>query len=127
MNLNLRKKILFLGMQQNVKGLLENSDIFLFTSKSEGGPIVIWEAMSMKLPIVTTKVGGTEEYIKNGYNGYLCRIGDHKEIANKILKLINDTDTRKKFGIRSRKIVEQFLDSKVIGKKYQKIYESVYK
>ncbi len=127
MNLNLRKKILFLGMQQNVKRLLENSDIFLFTSKSEGGPIVIWEAMSMKLPIVTTKVGGTEEYIKNGYNGYLCSIGNHKEIADKILKLINDTETRKKFGIRSRKIVEQFLDSKVIGKKYQKVYESVYK
>ena len=61
-------------MQQNVKRLLENSDIFLFTSKSEGGPIVIWEAMSMKLPIVTTKVGGTEEYIKNGYNGYLCKV-----------------------------------------------------
>ena len=35
--------------------------------------------------------------------------------------------TRKKFGIRSRKIVEQFLDSKVIGKKYQKVYESVNK
>ena len=127
MNLILRKKIFFLGMQKNVKKLLENSDIFLFTSKSEGGPIAIWEAMSMKLPIVTTRVGGTEEYIKNGYNGYLCRVGDHKDIANKILKLINDSGSRKKFGIRSRKIVEQFLGSDIIGKKYQKVYESVYK
>ena len=95
--------------------------------KIRGGPIVVWEAMSMNLPVVTTNVGGTPEYIKNGYSGYICNIGDYKGISQKILKLIKSFNLRKKFGTRSRKVVEQFLDSKVISKKYQKVYESVSK
>lgn len=123
----IKKKIIFLGMRLDIKKILKKSDIFLCTSKSEGGPIVVWEAMSMNLPVVTTNVGGTPEYIKNGYSGYICNIGDYKGISQKILKLIKSFNLRKKFGTRSRKVVEQFLDSKVISKKYQKVYESVSK
>lgn len=123
----IRKKITFLGMSSNIKNLLEKSDIFLFTSKSEGGPIAVWEAMSMKLPVVTTKIGGTPEYIKNGYSGYLCKVGDYKQLSNRILNLSKNIYLRKKFGIRSRIVVEQSLDSKIISKKYQKVYESVYR
>lgn len=123
----IRKKITFLGMSSNIKNLLEKSDIFLFTSKSEGGPIAIWEAMSMKLPVVTTRVGGTSEYIDNGYSGYLCKVGDYKQLSNRILNLSKNKDLRKKFGNRSRIVIERFLDSKIIGKKYQKVYESVHR
>lgn len=122
-----KKKIIFLGMKLDIKKILQESDIFLCTSKSEGGPIAVWEAMSMSLPVVTTKVGGTIEYIKDSYSGYLCNLGDYKGISQNISKLINSFKLRKKFGIRSRKIVERFLDSKVISKKYQKVYESVFK
>ena len=91
----IRKKITFLGMSSNIKNLLEKSDIFLFTSKSEGGPIAVWEAMSMKLPVVTTKIGGTPEYIKNGYSGYLCKVGDYKQLSNRILNLSKNIYLRK--------------------------------
>ena len=122
-----KKRIFFLGEKSNIKKLLNDSDIFLFTSKSEGGPIAVWEAMSMKLPVVTTNVGGTSEFIRNGYNGFICSISDYKGLAHKLSILISNFKLRKKFGIRSRKIVEQFLDSKVIAKKYQKVYESIFK
>lgn len=122
-----KKRIFFLGEKSNIKKLLNDSDIFLFTSKSEGGPIAVWEAMSMKLPVVTTNVGGTSEFIRNGYNGFVCSISDYKGLAHKLSILISNFKLRKKFGIRSRKIVEQFLDSKVIAKKYQKVYESIFK
>ena len=123
----IKKKITFLGMSSNIKNLLEKSDIFLFTSKSEGGPIAIWEAMSMKLPVVTTKIGGTPEYIENGYSGYLCKVGDYKQLSNRISNLSRNKDLRKKFGIRSRIVVERLLDCKIISKKYQKVYESVHR
>jgi len=126
-NINIRKKIKFIGMSSNVRRLLDNSDIFLCTSKSEGGPIVVWEAMSMLLPVVSTKVGGTSEYIKDGYSGFLCDVGDADGLSKKITILINNYDIRKNFALRSRKIALKLLNSVIIAKKYQKIYERVHR
>ncbi len=122
-DLKIRKKIKFYGMKKDVRKDLEKSDIFLCTSKSEGGPIAVWEAMSMELPVVSTNVGGTSQYIKSGYNGYLCKVGDINNLSKKIIKLITSFHIRKKFGIRSRKVVKNKLDANLITKKYERIYE----
>lgn len=122
-----RKKIKFNDLNLNVKNILLNTDIFLCTSISEGGPIVILEAMSMQTPVVTTKVGNTSEYIKDGFNGYLCDVGNVKQLSNRISILIQDEKKRKLFFKNSRKsIVNIFSDLKIV-KKYQKLYERIAK
>ena len=96
MEKKISKKIIFKGMCLNIKKILEKTDIFICTSNSEGGPIALWEAMSMGIPVVSTKVGGASQYIKNGINGYLCNIGDSENISNKIYKLMLNSNLRKK-------------------------------
>ena len=120
-----KKKIKFIGMQKNVKKILENSDIFLCTSRSEGGPITVWEAMSMKVPVVSTKVGGTPEIILNGYNGYLCNISNINQIYKSLVSLIKNSRLRNDFSKHSRKIITNKIDSRIITKKYEKLYHSI--
>lgn len=123
----IKKKIKFIGMTSDIRKLLKNTDIFLCTSKSEGGPIAIWEAMSMQLPVVTTKVGGTTEFIISGYNGFLCKIGNVSEITKKIEILLKNKILRYNLGLRARKTAVRHLDYKKISKKYEKVYEHIHR
>ncbi len=127
LNDKIRKKIIFKGLVLDVKKLLNRADIFICTSSSEGGPMAVWEAMSMEIPVVTTKVGGTPQYIKNNYNGYLSNPGDEKSLSNNIIKLISDFKLRKKLGKQARKTVLKKLDSKLMTKRYEKLYEKIYR
>lgn len=63
------KYITFCGSTSNVNKYLENSDLFILPSITEGFPIAILEAMRLGLPIVSTNVAGIPEMIKDGYTG----------------------------------------------------------
>jgi len=67
------KNVKLLGFKSatHIKELLFQSDLFLLTSTKEGTPTAILEAMACGLPIVTSKVGGIENIIKNGINGFV--------------------------------------------------------
>jgi glycosyltransferase involved in cell wall biosynthesis len=65
-------------------------DIFLFTSKYEGSPNVLIEALSESIPIVASKIFATEEIIEDGVNGYLCNLENEDEFIKKLNLLIND-------------------------------------
>ena len=51
---------------------------------------------------------GAREIIRNGYNGYLISDRDYDQYINKIEKLIEDIDTRKKLGMRSKEDVKKY-------------------
>lgn len=65
-------------------------DIFLFTSRYEGSPNVLCEAMSENLPIVASRIFATEELIENGKTGYLCDLENEDEFIKKLNLLLND-------------------------------------
>ena len=94
--------------------LLNEVDVFVLPSYNEGLPISILEAMSYNLPIISTKVGGIPEILKNEYNGYLINPGDLIALENAISALINNPSKRKLQGKRSGEIVKSFLPEQVI-------------
>ncbi len=65
------KYITFCGSTSNVNKYLENSDLFILPSITEGFPIAILEAMRLGLPIVSTNVAGIPEMIKDGHTGII--------------------------------------------------------
>ncbi len=79
----------FLGNKkaEEIKKLLESADIFLFTSKEEGTPTAVMEAMACGLPIVTTNAGGIESIISQGENGFV--ISENYEDPRLFINLIN--------------------------------------
>jgi glycosyltransferase involved in cell wall biosynthesis len=86
--------------------LLKNTDIFVFPSwyPIEGQPLVILEAMSCGCPVISTKdVGVIDETVIDGVNGLLIEKRNIKQLADAIIKLIQDRGLRMKMGEESKK------------------------
>jgi glycosyltransferase involved in cell wall biosynthesis len=84
------------------------SDIFVLPSKMETLPLVILEAMHAGLPVIATKVGGIPDVVKDNVNGYLVKPGDAEELADKLLKLLREDETRIRLGENSKREAQKF-------------------
>ena len=102
------------------------ADIFVLTSLSEGMPSVILEAMGCGLPVVASDVGGNNEIVKEGENGFLIQGDDIETLAQQLATLINDQDLRQRMGARSRELSLQY-DWAVIMKRYDELYREAKK
>lgn len=79
-------------------------DILVHSSRVEGFPMVTLEAMSVGLPIVSTKVGGIAKQIKDGLNGFVIEQNDFNTFSKKIEFFIENRNEIKKFGNESYKL-----------------------
>lgn len=101
--------------QDKINFLYNACDIFLMTSKNEGSPQVIKEAMACNCPIVTTDVGDVQDVISKAENCYICP-PDPVQISEKLQKILSTT-------LRSdgRKYIESY-DNKAIVERVLKVY-----
>jgi glycosyltransferase involved in cell wall biosynthesis len=89
-SLHLDSVIHWLGKRNDVPQLLHTFDCFVLTSRWEGFPLVVLEAMAADVPVVATDILGTREAIRHGVNGCLAPAGDIERMARLILDLISD-------------------------------------
>ena len=105
----LEGKVLFLGQRPNVADYLNIMDVFVLSSRFEGIPLVLLEAMYMQIPVVAARVGGVPEAIRDGKNGILTEPGNIASIANAVIKFLNDKEKRLKLsGEARRTVLEDF-------------------
>ena len=122
----LREQISNLGLQHikihgptnNVPDILRKSSIYVLSSRYEGFPLIICEAMSCGLPIVAFDCpSGPAELISDGENGYLIkRVGDIKTMANHLSHLIEHENLRKSFGKKSLQMSKKYTLDHVMQK-----------
>ncbi len=98
---HLEDHIGFLGFTENANRFHKEFDVYLMTSRREGGPTSVLEAFSLGTPVVTTKVGIMEEAIMPGKSGFLAPVGDYKELANHLIVLLDDKELRKQISINA--------------------------
>jgi glycosyltransferase involved in cell wall biosynthesis len=100
----------FLGHVEDVKPLLQGTDIFVLPSiEGEAFSRSVLEAMSSGLPVVATDCGGTREAVENGVCGFLVQPRDRHEMARRIGLLSEDRALRSRMGRAGRKMaVERF-------------------
>lgn len=115
--LHLTSTVRFEGFQANVDKYLENCNIFVLSTHYEGLPISIIEAMSHKLPIIATNVGGINELVVDGENGFLCN-GSVADMSEKLNLLIQNTNLCKKMADKSFDI---YINEYVLADKLNKI------
>lgn len=84
------------------------ADIFILTSLSEGMPSVILEAMGCGLPVIASDVGGNNEIVHEGKNGFLIAGDDVHLLADRISTLIASADLRRTMGAASRTIALEY-------------------
>ena len=88
----LNGRFIFTGWRRDISEILDILDVLVLTSKWEGMPIVIIEALSKGCPVVATAIGGTQELVKDGISGYLVRPGIYDDVARKTLSILNDSN-----------------------------------
>jgi len=122
--LSKNKNIVFLGQRSDVPNLMKSFDLLCLSSKAEGFPNVIGEAMSSGVPCVTTDVGDAKSIV--GDTGWITHPGDPKSLAiclDSALK--NSQGQLKGYGkIARNKIVNNFAIKDVINQ-YISLYNSI--
>ncbi|NOT55535.1 MAG: glycosyltransferase family 4 protein [Deltaproteobacteria bacterium] len=104
--LGVADRVIFSGYQSHLLPTYAAFDIFLFTSRREGLPNSILEAMAMGLPVVTTDVAGAKELVDHGQTGFVLPQGDVRGLAEAVTALVNDAELRSRMGECGRRRVE---------------------
>lgn len=112
----------FIGFSSNYFYYMGGSDIYLTTSRFEGLPYTLLEALSQGLPIISTNVTGNNDCVINGKNGYLYN--NKEEAINYIISLYNDSQLLKKMSKESIDFFDENFNEKKMIRKTIDVYRN---
>lgn len=116
------KNIFYLGKTDYPDEALSVMNIYLSTSLYEGLPYAMIKALSLKKPIVATKVIGNIDCVKAEENGYLFKSKDISDAVSKILKIKENNDLQIIMKNKSYEIFKEKFSLESMRKKYMKLY-----
>ena len=114
-DLGLQAHVHLLGSQAEPETFIQDFDIAVLCSESEGFSNAIIEYMRCGKPVVCTRTGGNPEIVSDGLNGYLVQVGNLAELADKLATLIEHPELRETMGregaarVRGRYSIETML------------------
>lgn len=111
-----------LGQRLDAPRVLTAFDVFALSSDSEGLPMVLPEAMTSGLPVVSTAVGGIPDVIKEGSTGYLVPKGDEVAMRGRLAELVNNGELRRRLGAAAREDALGRYSSQRMHERYLELY-----
>lgn len=120
-NNNLEDIVRFLGKRQDINELLSITDIYLASSKREGLPVNIMEAMYKSLPIIATDNRGHRELVEDEVNGFVVK--KQKKMKEKIREILNKKELSKNLAEQSKNKSEKYTINSIF-EEMEKIYSS---
>ncbi|MBT7296424.1 glycosyltransferase family 4 protein, partial [Candidatus Woesearchaeota archaeon] len=120
-----QKDIFITGFVNNVIDYYQIMDIFVLPSLTETSSISTMEAMSCEIPVITTRVGFLNTYIKDGENGLHFKTKDKFELIEKLRLLIEDEKYRKKLSKNGRKTIVESYSWKETTSKLNRILNTI--
>ena len=110
------------GPREEALEYVANSDIYIMTSRWEGMPLSLLEAMYLRKPCVVSNVVGNRDVIIDDKNGYVCSNID--EFVEKIQYLADNPAVRKRLGEQGHQDIENIYNSRVMAKHFTEAYTS---
>jgi glycosyltransferase involved in cell wall biosynthesis len=110
----LHRHVELLGLRSNVADLLGAADCFALSSRFEGLPRTVLEAVRAGLPVVATDTGGIRDVIREGISGRLVPIGDAAALAGALIELASEPTQAQAFAAAARKALPQFDESRMV-------------
>jgi len=108
----------YLGSTDSVENVISNCDCVVLPSYREGLPRSLLEAGAMEKPVIATDVSGCSDVVDDGINGFLCKVKNSQDLADKITLMINLTDDQRSImGKAGRaKVLEKFDENIVLNR-----------
>lgn len=122
--LGIRQNVFFLGWVETFS-FFEYIDINVLASYSESFPYVILEGARMKKATVSSRVGGLEDLIVQGENGFLYTPGDANALAGHLITLLKDPDKRKDMGEKLYTTARDHFSLKSMTETQLEIYQRI--
>jgi N-acetyl-alpha-D-glucosaminyl L-malate synthase BshA len=130
--LSLGEKVKFLGMVSEVdlQAYYHAADVFVLPSvnksgKTEGLGVVLLEAMASGCPVIGSNVGGIPDIITDGENGFLVPEQDSIQLAERIVRLLSDTELRETFRKNGHAKVDELFSWNRISDQFASVYHQV--
>ena len=112
--LKVKDRVLLPGRCETVIEEVAKSKVFCLSSDYEGMSNAMIEALCVGTPVISTKVSGTDELIRNGENGLLVDIGDTEGLAKAYEKLLSNQELREQLGKEGQKLAAQFKTDTIV-------------
>ena len=122
--MKLEHKIFLLGYREDVYTFYAASQFFVLTSRIEGFPNVGIEAMAFGLPMISTKVSGVDEFLKDGWNGYLVDSMTEDVYAKMNLVAALNEKERQEYADHCLKTAQKFSIQGNVAK-YEKLFDEM--
>jgi glycosyltransferase involved in cell wall biosynthesis len=121
----LGRRVILTGARSDVPALLASADIFVLSSRWEGLPLAIIEAMMAGLPVVATRVGGVPELVVDGTTGLLVPPSNAAALAAALRRLLGDGELARRMGAAGRrKALQEFSLDRML-RETSDLYESL--
>jgi glycosyltransferase involved in cell wall biosynthesis len=118
----LDEAVVLAGERDDVHELLGHADLFWLTSDWEGLPNAVIEALASGLPVVATHVGGADELVRDGREGFLIAPGDRQALVERSLSILTDPTRQARLRTAARARAEHFGVEPMVGA-MQTVYE----
>lgn len=115
----------FLGYRTDTRELYQALDVFVLSSVREASPNVVLEAMSMRVPVVATRVASVPEIIEDGISGLLVEPHDVEALCAALRRLLVDSILRQRFADAGRETVEKSYSFRIRMQRIRAIYDEL--
>jgi glycosyltransferase involved in cell wall biosynthesis len=123
--LGIADRVRFLGFRVDIPELLAATDVFALPSLYEGSPLAVLEAMAAGVPVVSSRIGGTDELIEDGDSGLLVRPADHLALATALRRLLGDEVLRRSLSQHGRERVAREFAASPMARRVTRVYEDL--
>ena len=113
-----------LGYRRDIRQLVGLSDVSVSSSRQEGLPINLVEAMALGNPVVATDVRGNRDLVQDGESGYLVPLNDSRAMADRIWSLYTDPEQTAAFGVAGRTLAQDYAVEPVLHRMIE-IYQAL--
>jgi glycosyltransferase involved in cell wall biosynthesis len=121
--LGISESVDFRGLREDVGPHYAAADLFVLPSRYEGFPNVLLEAMSARLPVIASRVSGSEDAIEDGLNGLLVPPAETEPLLEALLRLSGDRRMAERLGAEARKTVERRYDINRVAEETLAFYD----
>ena len=114
-DLGLEQCVHFIGWQHELNWIYADLDVLALTSKNEGTPVSIIEALAAQVPVVATAVGGVPDVLNNGEFGCLVEPGDANALAEAILETLHSGKDAQHLAMIRGHALERYSSARLVA------------